>query len=218
MWFIYALLLMVLVQLLVSKWSNNNYFACFHLIVGIALCLIQPFIAKTLENVAFEDLIFSDFMKKYIYFLVGFYGYRYIVRLVESEHRTKIAVLTGVLLVGINLLSFNGMMKIGTLLGIVLALCGSLFMVTLCKGIDSCRILNYLGQCSLSIYVLQGPSIAAVRQALEMVYKPSAEGQGWIPFIVCTAMGTILPLFIYYLTTKIWKLDFVFSPTKYIKL
>lgn len=212
MWFIYALLIMVLIQIWIGRKATNHVFIGFHLFVSVICLIVRPYLVENLSYISFNDCIISDIMRNYFYFLTGFYANKIILNLV-SKNRVSIVCLTGGVLILSNVFS----MEHKLLLQIIIALCGSLFTFFISKHIENSTILNYIGKCSLTIYVLQGLSIAATRQALAIVYRPQNDEIGWIPWIICTLMGVLIPILIYLLSTKIWKFDFVFTPTKYLK-
>lgn len=216
MWFIYALLIMVLVQIWIGEKAENGRFACVHLSVGFLLMAGQPVLAQAWEEVSFGDTVVSDVMKNYLYFLIGFYGCRLIVTIMAHEKRVWIALLTGAVLFLYNIVLYQYPLCQTLVCKIVVAISGSLFVFFVCHRMASWALLNAIGRCSLSIYVLQGLAIAVTRQALGMVYQPTDE-VGWLPWAVCTGMGTLIPLLIYLASTKIGKLDFVFTPNKYLK-
>lgn len=166
---------------------------------------------------SFSDCVINDVMRNYFYFLIGFYANKLIVNLVSSENKKSLAYLTGVILIFGNIFLYNNSLNDGVLIQITMAVCGCLFTFFISRYWENSTILNYIGKCSLAVYVLQGLSIAATRQAMAMVYQPHANEIGWIPWIVCTLMGVFIPILIYWLSTKVWKLDFVFTPTKYFK-
>lgn len=99
---------------------------------------------------------------------------------------------------------------------LVLALIGCCFFMLLSKMINRSRLLEYVGVNSLSIYVLQGLCIAYVRQSMQALTHGTVQNE-WVAWTVYVLLGTIIPLIIYWISTKVWKIDFVFRPTKYIK-
>ena len=216
MWFIYALLIMVVTQILIGRKAQGKWFARIHLLIALGLLLINPTLKDLLSDISFEDCVLSDVMRNYLYFLIGFYGNKHIVSLVNSRYRFGLACLTGFILLAGNTLLYGLPYCDGAWMKIMVALCGSMCMLLICKYIDNASFINYTGKCSLPIYVLQGLVIAATRQFLAIFYH-STDDNGMLPLIVCTTMGTLIPLVIYWCSTKIGKLDFVFTPTKYWK-
>lgn len=218
MWFIYALLIMVVIQILIGRKAQGKWFSRIHLLTALLLLLINPYLNEWLSDIAFGDCVLSDVMRNYLYFLTGFYGSKHIVGLVNSRYRFGLACLTGIVLLAGNTLLYGLPYCDGAWMKIVVALCGCMCMLLLCKCMENASFINYIGKCSLSVYVLQGLAIAATRQALAIVYHPTTNEMGWLPWTVCTVMGTLIPLAIYWCSTRTGKLDFVFTPTKYLKL
>lgn len=217
MWFIYALLIMVVIQVLIGRKATNGWFAVFHTMLAFIMYFLQPILVRRMEYISFGDTIVSDVMKFYIYFLVGFYSCRNIMKFLESSYNTLAAISAGIVMIGANIMIYNHIISSDIILKLIVAFSGSLFFLSLSKHLGDVAVLSYIGKCSLSIYVLQGLSIAAVRQALDVVYHPVDDTLGLLPWLVCSFFGTIIPLVIYDISTKIWKFDFVFTPNKYIR-
>lgn len=216
MWFVYALLIMVLIQLRVGT-ERSTLFKNIHLMIAFLLLFIQPFLVKTLDCISYKDLVISDFMRMYVYFLIGVYGSHFITSLMMGRHRGNLILLSGMVLFAGNILLYNGMDFMHLLpIKFVLALSGCVFFIGLSVYIAKSDVLAYVGRNSLSVYVLQGLSIAVTRQGMAAVL--GKELNEWVALAVCTVMGVLIPLVIYWVSTKVWKCDFVFTPLKYIRL
>lgn len=216
MWFVYALLIMVLIQLRIGN-ERSTFFKSTHLLIGFFLLLIQPFLVKALGCISFKDLVVCDFMRMYVYFLIGVYGSSFIASLINSRRRGNIILLSGLVLFAGNILLYTDAEWMRLLpVKFLLALSGCAFFMELSAYIAKSDVLAYVGRNSLSVYVLQGLSIAVVRQGMAAVFGNDLNE--WVALGVCTVMGVLIPLLIYWVSTKIWKLDFVFTPLKYIRL
>lgn len=217
MWFIYALMIMVVLQIVIGGHKSTAFKAC-HFAIALFAYIVQPFLAKTFSSICFDDLVVSDVMKNYIYFLLGVYGWSYIIDLYKSEKYTVLLLATGSISVIYNIVRYNGIIQTDFfLVRIAVAFCGCVFIILLCQHMQGIKALDYTGRCCLSVYVLQGLSIAATRQLMNRITDNTILPD-WQPLLICTIAGTLIPLFIYYFSTKIWKLDFVFNPMKYIKI
>lgn len=216
MWFVYALLLMVLIQLRIGT-ERSIRFKNTHLLIAFLLLLIQPFLVKAFDCISFEDLVVSDFMRMYVYFLIGVYGSSFITMLISGRHKGYIILLSGMVLFAGNILLYNDIEWMHLLpVEFVLALSGCAFFMILSIYISRFTVLSYIGKNSLSVYVLQGLSIAVVRQSMAAVFGKDLNE--WVTLGVCTVMGVLIPLVMYWVSTKLWKCDFVFTPLKYIRL
>lgn len=108
------------------------------------------------------------------------------------------------------------------LFDLMLALIGALFIIAISNKLSTIKHQRVrdtfitLGRYSLPIYVLQGIIIAATRILLSKMGLN--DSLGIIPMFVCTVFGTVMPLIVYYISTKIWKFDVFFYPGKYLKL
>lgn len=76
------------------------------------------------------------------------------------------------------------------------------------------KIMEYIGKNSLPIYLLQGIVIAFFRIILVKIINDT---NGILSLFICTIMGTIIPILLYEISKKVWKFDFMFNPSKYIK-
>ena len=215
MWFIYALIFMQVIQVFVNPKSIVG--KGIHLLVAWGGYCIQPYLAKSLIEIRFSDCVISDFMKNYIFFLVGVYFAEYALEKIK-KNRTLITVISGILLIGGNLVKYGGMANAVTesrVFTFILAICGGLFAIELWIDLRESSVLEYVGKQSLPIYVLQGIAIAASRLLLTKMHLNVA--YGIVSLVVCTILGCLLPLCAYWISTKIWKLDGCFYPGRYLK-
>ena len=215
MWFLYALLIMVLLQIWIGD-QRSKIFVGGHLLIALVMYFVPSYIGNTLKNISFNDLVVCDVMKNYVYFLIGVYGSKIIMSKLQNS-MPVFTMVAGVLLLIGNIAEFQHVVFTQSLLfKLVIALIGCCFFMLLSRMINKNRILEYVGINSLPIYVLQGLSIAVVRQSLSALSHGAVQNE-WVAWIVCVLLGTTIPLFIYWFSTKVWKFDFVFKPTKYIK-
>lgn len=215
MWFLYALLIMVLIQIWIGG-RRSKAFKVGHILIALILYYIQPYFGNILKGISFNDLVVSDVMKNYVYFLIGVYGSQFIL---SNQYRRMpvLALFLGGLLVAGNVAKYQHVdFTKYIIFKLLLALIGCCFFMLLGRIINRSRILEYVGENSLPIYVLQGLCIAVVRQGMQLLTH-GAELNEWVAWSICVLLGTIIPLFIYWISTKVWKFDFVFRPTKYIK-
>lgn len=221
MWYLYALLLMQIIQILVDNFTNTKTIKVIHLIWAGGGYLIQPYINEILSRYKFSDCILSDFLRFYIFYLIGVYGSQYIMKKKRSIH---LVACSGFIFFTSNvLLFFYGDIVVGInrkIVDFVVAITGCILWVEICKQVQGFKtggldLIKFLGKESFPIYVLQGFAIAATR--ILMTKFGLNDVFGIIPMFVCTVFGCALPLAAYYISTKIWKLDGLFYPGRYIK-
>ncbi len=207
MWYLYALLLMNIVQIIIEK-SNSRIV----IILSITALLLKPIIVAYFPG--FKDLIICDFMSFWFYFVLGHYYGQFIINIMTSKK--WLIIISVLLFVTTNCLLQMPLQLFKSYISIASALSGIVLLVAFFKKIKRCEILNYLGNKSLSIYVLQGIVIAATRVLLGKIsiYNDSL---GIVNLIICTISGIIIPLAIEKVCSKMWKFDFIFYPNKYIK-
>ena len=86
MWFIYALMLMEIVQVIVGKLNKTKMYV--HISLAFVLLAIQPYMASIpLFNTGyvFSDLIISDVMSNYFYFCIGVYFGNKIISVIKKH-------------------------------------------------------------------------------------------------------------------------------------
>lgn len=218
MWYIYALLIMNIIQMKLPVGAKRKY-RLIHMGIALILLLSSNYLCETLSFISFEDLIICDIFKHYLYFLIGVYYARKFVILVENSTRKLplITSITGCFLLVANILLYNFPGLNISIVRIIVALIGSAFLIMLSHIVSESVVLNYLGKNSLAIYVLHSLAIAGTRSVMTRLWNGS-DLRGWLPLVICSLFGIILPLVAYSVSQKIWKLDFFFSPGKYIHI
>lgn len=213
MWFLYALMIMQIIQVFIT--TDSKVFKAIHLLAALAGYLTLPYLNKAFAGTPYADCILIDFLKTYLFFLIGVYLLDFVLQALERYHIAAFAI-SGVLMVTGNILIYNGVMDLAGFAAIFLGLIGSLFMIELSMLIDHNAFFEYLGRQTLPIYVLHGISVAGARMLLTRLHLNILYGV--VPYVVCTAAGIIFPLCVYWISTKIWKLDAIFYPGKYLKV
>ena len=209
MWYLYAIMLMSIIQILIE---NKNQIVI--IATSLLLLLIKPIIIECYPG--FSEYIICDFISFWFYYLLGHY---YGEKIINNISSNKLLIALSTLL----FVLFNVMLIIqsdGVLFNyykIITSLTGIVTTVGLFKNIKKNKTLEYFGNKSLSIYVLQGIVIAATRIAIGHLGFLN-DPYRIIPLIICTIMGVFIPLLIEIISRKIWKFDFVFYPNKYIKV
>ena len=212
MWFIYALMLMQVIQVFLH--SDNKAEKGLHLLAACGCYFLQPYLARVLTEFHFSDCIISDFLKNYVFFLLGVYVSEYAIKTMKN-HRTIVLVLSGILLSTGNIAKYIDFVSC-RFFAFILAIAGSICVITLSIIIREERALEYIGKHSLPIYVLQGIAIAASRLMITRLHMNIVYGV--VPLIICTITGCLLPLCAYWIITKIGKLEGCFYPGRYIKV
>ena len=119
----------------------------------------------------------------------------------------------GILLLGVNLLSYNLNISFNIIGKVIISFLGIAFLISLSMRIGN-KVLSFIGRKTLPIYVLQGLIIAATRITLGKIGLNDI--YGICPLIICTVVSVIVPLLIYEICVK-WNLDFFFTPKKFIR-
>lgn len=212
MWFIYALMIMQIFQVLIT--FDSKLAKKVHLLVAGGGYFIQPYLANSLSGIRFSDCVLNDLLKNYIFFVIGVYLAEHVIVKLDKQRNAGITI-SGILLMIGNILKYKGLFSSAGIIPFILSLAGALFVVELSIAIKQSRCIEYLGRQSLPIYVLQGIAIAASRLLLTALHLNVT--YGILPLIICTVMGCTLPLCVYWVSTMIWKMDGCFYPGKYIK-
>lgn len=215
MWYIYALLWMQIIQIALGNRRRN--FQIVHVVVAFGLMIASRFLKEILISIAFEDLIICDIINFYVYFLIGVYFGKDAIAFLEKHSMKLTALFSGVIPIGYNIMLFIDVVNESAIVKFVIALIGSIFIIAIGHLVENNRCLNYLGRESLAIYVLHGLAIAGTRSIITRMWHWSDIG-GLVPMVLCTSFGIVLPLVAYELSTRIWKFDVFFSPSKYVRV
>lgn len=214
MWFLYALLIMEIVQTFIKNDSVKA--EVIQLGTALVLYIIQPLISEIhlFGEYKFFDLGLSDFMINWLYFSIGVILGKRIVSVIEKN---RLATLfgAGIALVAGNLLLYKYPVLDSRLCDFILGCFGVSFLITTSQYLQSVRFLKYLGKRTMPVYVLQGYFLAATRIVLGKLHL--VDSFGICPLILCTAVSVLIPVVIYEVCQRIFKLGFFFSPGKYIK-
>ena len=217
LWFIYALLIISVIQLLVKRLLGERK-TTFILLTVSFLVKIAAHLVGELDGVVasgFSQCVLFDAGKYWFWYVLG----ESAIPVFAAERRRTLkeipnwicAVATG-LYVGI-VYTMQYIISI-QLLDIILSLLGAVLCCIWAIKIYQSPVLEYLGKQTFPIYLLHGYVISFVRVVLTKLHIPLLAG--FVPLLLCTALGVILPLIAYWITAKIRGLDFVFYPGKYI--
>lgn len=170
---------------------------------------LQPLIVKKMAYMNFSDCILNDLLKNYIFFLLGIYILPSVIQWLRLKHVYVIGMSALVAGNCVVLLFGNNM-----LLRFCLAIVGSCAFIGAAYNLPNWKIISYLGKQTMPIYVLQGFAIAGSRLMLTKLHLN--DSLGLIPLTVCSICGVLIPLVAYWVSKRIWKLEAIFYPTKYI--
>ena len=151
-------------------------------------------------------------MRWYFYYLLGVYGCDMIIRLSQIS----IYKLTGLIFFCSSVFIITFLLKSNfSLMKILMAISGSMMVICICM-ICKNQVIEYVGKRSLPVYVLHNIFISLSQKILVFI-SGFIVLNDIIEWIVCVVLGTILPILIYEIVTKVKYLDFCFLPLKYIK-
>ena len=213
LWFIYALLIMVLLQMRIGIPSKKWQY--LHCVVCVICIIIHPTLVSCLSSIRFEDMIISDVMRMYLFFVIGVYGSQKLMKLPELKSLLLVALASFLVLMVGNVLVFNCSIQ-SDIINILIAVAGSLFVMSLSVQLSKSVVLQYLGRTSIAIYLLQNLGIIISKKSLDIIVV-GTEQIGSIVLTAGTILGCLIPVILYMCATKVWKCDFVFTPSKYIK-
>lgn len=215
MWFIYALMIMEIGQVIIGDMTRKK--KCLQMTIGLLLYYIHPLVSEMQipgTDYRFSDFVLSDIMAFYCFFSVGVCFGKEFVSLIQ-KHKQKIIIGGGIALLLSNILIYLYGVSCAAAIKMLLAFCGVGFLIAVCIEKRN-RVLSFIGKRTLPVYVLHGLCIAAIRVALgKMGLRDSS---GIVSLMICTVLGTVIPLGIYEISRKVWHLDFLFTPRKYIRL
>ncbi len=212
MWFLYALMLMELIQDCIDKYARGGKLGkTIHIVIAIAAFFAQVFFSKK-YGAAFTDTIISDVMRMYIYFVTSIYFGESIVGRIKTFKAWGTLFLTLLLVVVNGLIVYKSEIKM-PVVTLLLAFVGIVSAMSISLKTKKSGWLAYLGRISLTIYLLHDYVLVVWRVIAKMFGI-----ENWI-IIICVGLmaGVLLPVILYQLSSKL-HLDFVFYPTRYIKI
>lgn len=208
-WYLYALLIMHLICIIIPVEQYKFYL----LIISLLCHFIYPFSKNYLDGTIIPPLL-----NFYLFFMVGYCSTEFITCVTKRKLLVFFAISGTILLLG-DILLFEGLIKTSSVLRLFISISGSLCLITFSILISKWNlspILSVLGKYSLPIYGLHALSISFSRHLLTRFHLNTASGI--LPLIICTILGTGIPYIVYLCSTKIWNLEFLFYPGKYIKI
>ena len=210
LWFIYALMFMVIINDVIAENKRKILMP-----IACILYIMQYFVSGKMGT-SFTDLIISDFMRFYIYFVLGvLFGQKYVRWLQSIVHKWRgLCVCLAISLFGSGIIQMFPSSK-NFVSSLILAFTGGTVILLISIMIDKNHYLESLGTLSMPIYLLHDYFVVAGRIAMNKAGIPLFGGI--IPIIVCTFIGVFLPILVYRISQKILHLDFVFTPNKYIR-
>jgi len=169
LWFVYALMLMQVIQELLADRKATAF--------GIAIVLfaVNCVLETQLDGTVYSDLIICDFMSNYIYFAAGVFLGEKLVAAIGAIRHKKIASIafSMVLVVGAACKLYFPIGYVGMLF---LAGLGTCTVIVVSQTITSNKIIEYLGRMSMPIYLLHGYVISFTRIVLTKLHVPVGGG------------------------------------------
>jgi len=162
MWFIYALMFMQIIQSMIAKPSNK--FKVIHVILSFGGYCIQPLLSSNMSW--FSDCVISDFLRVYIFFVVGVYCGVWIYDRIEKCPSIALSICLMFILFMGNMLIYNNSSISNQVIRFILSFIGIALIITLSKQISSNCLLQHCGRNTLPIYLLQEFAIAFSRLIL----------------------------------------------------
>ena len=216
LWFIYALLLVSVLQLILKNLFGRKRYGYAVLLVSLLVKIVAHWIGtlEVVKNSSFSQCILFDVAKYWFWYVLGEWS----VQILTEEKRQQLSKISNGICVVATIL-FAGVVYItpsNVLLDVIMSLVGTVLCCIWAMKISQSRILEYLGKQTFPIYLLHGYVVSFARVVLSRLHIPLMGGV--VPLVVCTVLGIILPLVAYGITTKIRGLDFVFYPGKYLLL
>lgn len=213
MWYIYALLFIVLLVELLKK--HFEYYKqiillssilCY--VVWLLLMKIPAFTASALNN-----LIIVDVIKNYIWYAIGYcVGDRVIKTCKYAMDKKFFAILMPVIGYSILFIVANINIAGPSLLNFVWGIIGIVCTIVICMMVEKNEMLEFCGRNTLPIYVLHG----TVTSVAQLVFKKAGIENDIFLITICTLVGVALPLMAYEICKKVWWLDVWFYPNKYV--
>lgn len=207
-WFIYSLFFIFLIIGLVRLFKLNP-----------KVVIITLFIGTLFFKTTITDNVLLSNLKSII--VGSFYFYIGVLLQKRNNHISKryssivylfIFMITNILYNNLALMS-----ELKSLFLVVMAMCGSLFVISLCKANNRAgevNILQIVGKHSFEIYIIHVLLCAVIRRVLIIIGIKSVI----IHFVLGIGLSIIIPIIISKFMSRFKCIDFIFKPTKYLNI
>ena len=213
MWYIYALLFIVFFVEIIKK--HFKFYKQIILISAIVCYMVWLLFMNNSEfiNSEYKNLIFVDVIKHYIWYALGYSLGNKIIEVCKYIYVNKIAAIFGsvmgyIILFGVAIIDVSGV----SLLNFVLAILGIFCTVVISMIIEKNKLIEYLGRNTLPIYVLHG----TVTSVVQLIFARIGDINAFFLVLICTLLGITVSMLGYEICKKVWWLDSLFYPNKYI--
>ena len=221
LWFIYALLIISVIQLLLGGFLGKRK-ATYILLTVSLLVKIAAHLVSGLEMVkgsGFSQCILFDAGKYWFWYVLG----ENMAPAFSMERRQMLGKIPGWICAAVTVVyagivyalqNANIYISESVVLNVMCSSAGVLLCCIWAIKISQSRTLEYLGKQTFPIYLIHGYVISFGRIVLSKLHIPLL--LGFTPLVFCTILGTVLPLVVYEISARIPGLDFVFYPGKYL--
>lgn len=217
LWFLYALLVISLIQLLVDASVGQSA-------IGKGIVLLASFFACACARYAcsldypfnLKDLGLMDAAKHYCWFVLGEYCLPHIVEGFRFANKSKLfkpVLFLGFVAYGSVVWLLHQAQSPGIVAGWCMAFVGSILVCLLCSCVTSGSFFEWVGKYTMPIYLLHGFVLAGMRSVLTKLGLPLLGGA--IPMVVGTLLGVLVPIAAYGISKPV-KCDFLFYPGRYL--
>lgn len=223
LWFLYALVIISIVHLIIEDLfkdvSGNKKYRLFVLIIAVALNLLANCLSQTVTCFNVKDLGVIDAARMYQWFVIGNYFLKtiadyFIFGLCEVKKAFKYYIVFAFILYGVIVYFIDRFYCYGYFLKALTVFSGCMLIVVLALYLNNVPIIELLGTLTMPIYLLHGFVLSATRLALIRFHIPTFGGL--TPIIVCTILGTAIPIMLYKKFNTLKLFDFCFYPGRYL--
>ncbi len=200
-WYLYALLLMNVLQVFVNHNKNDKKFRYFHLLMALSGYIVCTYVTEMYSWL--KGSIIERFLSLYIFYVIGVYSGDFFLGIrVEKSKMMKaiIPIMVGSVwfiackskeLFAYEVLSLN----------FSIAILGTVFVLLLSLSMNNNAFLEYLGRMTLPIYLLHTPSMLVMQTLINVTGIEDVNGV--ISLLILTFFGVFFSLLIYYVGKKV---------------
>lgn len=233
LWFLYALLIISVVQLCVDRIVKRKAHKAFWLCFTFALGWIGAILAKNekIYGSGWNECVIFDVFRNGFWYVLGGYASGLIRAMEErvsgvwerkTQRRYTASVALFLAIIGFMILPLGweqagyggwtfALAAAPAAIGVLLSLLGSIYIYR--SGLRFALLLEYLGKRTLPIYLLHGYAISALRVIFSKWEIPLFGGV--TPLICGTVFALAVSLVLYASVKRFYLIDFCFYPTKY---
>lgn len=216
MWFLYALMFISVIKLVLARYQTDLKLT---LIIAMLVKFLATWLANTgcLKATGLSECFIIDVCKYYVWFEFGVYMATKTSCLLKQVQKLRVrrwsVLLQVALIITFSVVTY-ALRNTHFAVQLLITVAGTLLTLFNAMVISKMPVMEYLGKNTLPIYLLHGFVISAARIVITKLHLPVLGG--FVPLVVGTSLGVLIPLGVYFVCKRFKFIDFWFNPLLYL--